>query len=96
MEMLYGAIDIHEHVFQAAVFDADSGEVVETRFPATRERLDDWAIEWQRSGTVDRRPDCASRDPGSRTRASIWRSRRVRCSRRRCVVAGSTPRKTLT
>jgi transposase len=47
MEMLYGAIDIHKHVFQAAVFDADSGEVVEARFPATREALGDWAMEWQ-------------------------------------------------
>src|SRR5947209_5231338 len=47
MEMLYGAIDIHKHVFQAAVFDAASGEVVEARFPATRERLGDWATEWQ-------------------------------------------------
>src|SRR5436190_15985736 len=47
MEMLYGAIDIHKHVFQAAVFDPASGEVVEQRFPATRERLGDWAIEWQ-------------------------------------------------
>src|SRR5207253_11312561 len=47
MEMLYGAIDIHKHVFQAAVFDAASGEVVEERFPATRERLADWAMAWQ-------------------------------------------------
>ena len=47
MEMLYGAIDIHKHVFQAAVFDPGSGEVVEERFPATRERLGDWAMEWQ-------------------------------------------------
>jgi transposase len=47
MEMLYGAIDIHKHVFQAAVFDAASGEVVEARFPASRERLGDWAMEWQ-------------------------------------------------
>ena len=45
MEMLYGAIDIHKHVFQAAVFDPASGEVVEERFPATRERLGDWAME---------------------------------------------------
>jgi transposase len=47
MEMLYGAIDIHKHVFQAAVFDPASGEVVEERFPATRERLGNWAMEWQ-------------------------------------------------
>jgi len=46
MEM-YGAIDIHKHVFQAAVFDVTSAEVVEARFPATREALADWASEWQ-------------------------------------------------
>ncbi len=27
--MLYAAIDIHKHAFQAAVLDPDSGEVVE-------------------------------------------------------------------
>ena len=32
--MLYAAIDIHKHVFQAAVFDPESGEVVEERFSA--------------------------------------------------------------
>jgi len=47
MEMLYGAIDIHKHVFQAAVFDVASAEVVEARFPATREALADWTSEWQ-------------------------------------------------
>ncbi|MFN2629618.1 MAG: hypothetical protein ABR569_13435 [Gaiellaceae bacterium] len=47
IEILYGAIDIHKHVFQAAVFDAASGELVEARFPATREALADWAGEWQ-------------------------------------------------
>ena len=30
--MFYAAIDIHKHEFQAAVLDADSGEVVEERF----------------------------------------------------------------
>ncbi len=39
METLYGAIGIHKHVFQAAVFDAASGEIVEARFPATSERI---------------------------------------------------------
>jgi hypothetical protein len=47
MEMLYGASDIHKHVFQAAVFDAASGEVVEERFPATREQLAVWAERWR-------------------------------------------------
>jgi transposase len=42
--MVYAALDIHKHVFQAALFDADSGEVVQQRFPATRESLDDWAM----------------------------------------------------
>jgi len=30
--VLYAAIDIHKRVFQAAVLDPDSGEVVEERF----------------------------------------------------------------
>jgi transposase len=46
MEMMYGAIDIHKHVFQAAVFDAASGEVVEERFPASREHLAAWQKTW--------------------------------------------------
>ena len=46
MGMLYAAIDIHKHVFQAAVLDSASGEVVEARFPATREALAAWAGEW--------------------------------------------------
>jgi transposase len=44
--MLYAAIDIHKHVFQAAVLDVVSGEVVERRFPATREALAAWSSEW--------------------------------------------------
>jgi transposase len=43
---MFAAIDIHKHVFQAAVLDADSGEVVEARFPATREALTAWVDEW--------------------------------------------------
>jgi hypothetical protein len=39
--MLYAAIDIHKHVFQAAVLDPESGEVVEERFSADRESLVD-------------------------------------------------------
>ena len=32
--MLFAAIDIHKHAFQAAVLDLESGEVVEERFSA--------------------------------------------------------------
>jgi transposase len=45
--MLYAAIDIHKHAFQAAVFDPGSGEVVEKRFSADRESLERWADEWR-------------------------------------------------
>src|SRR5881296_2658314 len=45
--MLYAAIDIHKHVFQAAVLDAESGEVVEERFSADRESLARWADPWR-------------------------------------------------
>jgi hypothetical protein len=41
--VLYAAIDIHKHAFQAAVLDPDSGEVVEERFSADRESLGRWA-----------------------------------------------------
>lgn len=45
--MLYAAIDIHKRLFQAAVFDPETGEVSESRFAATREELNDWAMRWQ-------------------------------------------------
>src|SRR5262249_47005671 len=45
--MLYAAIDIHKHAFQAAVFDSANGEVVEVRFSADRESLGRWAEEWR-------------------------------------------------
>jgi transposase len=45
--MLYAAIDIHKHAFQAAVLDAESGQVVEARFSADRESLARWAEEWR-------------------------------------------------
>src|SRR2546428_6935423 len=45
--MLYAAIDIHKHAFQAAVLDPDSGDVVEERFSADRESLARWAEQWQ-------------------------------------------------
>jgi transposase len=44
--VLYAAIDIHKHVFQAAVLDPESGEVVEERFSADRESLRRWAEQW--------------------------------------------------
>jgi hypothetical protein len=45
--VLYAAIDIHKHAFQAAVLDPESGEVVEERFAADRESLERWASEWR-------------------------------------------------
>jgi hypothetical protein len=44
--VLYAAIDIYEHVFQAAVLDPEPGEVVEERFSADRESLARWAGRW--------------------------------------------------
>src|SRR5438445_2945395 len=45
--MLYAAIDIHKHAFQAAVLDPETGSVVEARFSADRESLAHWAEQWQ-------------------------------------------------
>jgi transposase len=45
--MLCAAIDIHKHVFQAAVLDPESGEVVEERFAADRDSLARWAEPWR-------------------------------------------------
>ena len=45
--MLYAGLDIHKAVFQAAVLDPDSGELSESRFEPSRERLTDWAMQWQ-------------------------------------------------
>ena len=45
--MVYPALDIHKRIFQAAVLDADSGELVQERLPATREALNDWATRWE-------------------------------------------------
>jgi transposase len=44
--MLFAAIDIHKHVFQAAVLDPESGELVEERFSADRESLARWSERW--------------------------------------------------
>ena len=45
--MVYAALDIHKRIFQAAVLDAETGELVQERLPATREALADWATRWQ-------------------------------------------------
>ena len=45
--MLYAGIDIHKRVFQAVVLDPDSGELSESRFEPSRERLGDWAMAWR-------------------------------------------------
>src|SRR5919201_5844500 len=45
--MVYAALDIHKRIFQAAVLDAETGEVVQERLPATRDALDEWATRWQ-------------------------------------------------
>src|SRR5712691_1550479 len=45
--MLYAAIDIHKHAFQAAVLDPETGVVVEERFSADRESLAGWAEQWR-------------------------------------------------
>src|SRR5438876_11585213 len=45
--MLYAAIDIHKHAFQAAVLDPETGSVVEERFSADRESLGWWAEQWE-------------------------------------------------
>src|SRR5438067_3182073 len=50
--MLFAAIDIHKHAFQAAVLDPQGGEVVEARFSADRESLARWAEEWQGRGVA--------------------------------------------
>jgi transposase len=45
--VLFAAIDIHKQVFQAAVLDPDTGDLVEERFSADRESLDRWAEKWR-------------------------------------------------
>jgi transposase len=45
--IVYAAIDIHKHAFQAAVLDLESGEVAEERFSADRESLARWAEQWR-------------------------------------------------
>ena len=45
--MLYAGIDIRKSVFQVVVLDPDSGELSESRFEPSRERLSEWAAEWE-------------------------------------------------
>lgn len=45
--MLYAGIDIHKSVFQAVVLDSESGELSESRFAPSLERLVEWMSEWQ-------------------------------------------------
>jgi hypothetical protein len=45
--MLCAAIDIRKHAFQAAVFDSESGEVVQETFSADRESLRRWSDRWR-------------------------------------------------
>jgi transposase len=45
--MLYAGIDIHKKVFQVVVLDPETGELNECRFEPSRERLGEWAEEWQ-------------------------------------------------
>ena len=42
--MVYAGLDIHKAVFQTVVLDPDPGELSESRFEPSRERLDDWAM----------------------------------------------------
>jgi len=64
--MLYAAIDIHKHAFQAAVLDPESGEVVEERFAADRDSLARWAERWR--GRV-----AAVAIEATTGRRSVWR-----------------------
>lgn len=51
--MVYAAFDIHKTVFQVAMLDTETGEVLEDRFAASRVALADWAMRFRdRVGTV--------------------------------------------
>ncbi len=45
--MLYAGVDIHKQVFHAVVLDPVTGELSECRFQPSRERLSEWASEWE-------------------------------------------------
>ena len=79
--MLYAAIDIHKHAFQAAVLGPESGELVEERFAADRESLARWAERWRgRLASVAIEATRVCRPPSVRARASL-RGRRHRRQR---------------
>lgn len=44
---MLAAIDIHKAVFQAAVLEPATGELVENRFASTRQALGEWADRWE-------------------------------------------------
>ena len=44
---MLAAIDIHKAIFQAVVLEPESGELVEERFPSSREALVGWARKWE-------------------------------------------------
>jgi transposase len=45
--MMVAGFDIHKSVYQAAAVDVASGELVEERFAATRDAVDDWAMRYR-------------------------------------------------
>ena len=49
---MLAAIDIHKAVFQAAVLNADNGEITEERFKASRKALTVWIAKWHGQITV--------------------------------------------
>jgi hypothetical protein len=87
--VLYAPIDIHKRLFQAAVLDPDSGEVVEERFspigralPAGRSSGGDGWRRWRSRPRPAGAGSGASSSPASR---SGWLSR---CRRMACSAGG--------
>jgi hypothetical protein len=70
--MLYAAIDIHKHAFQAAVLDSESGEVVEERFAADRDSLARWAEQCRDRGGGDRGDDRLALGLARAGRPRVW------------------------
>ena len=87
--MLFAAIDIHKHAFQAAVLDLESGEVVEERFSADRESLAGWAA----SGAAESRRWRSRRRPGGAGSGATYRRfpRRYQVTRRPSRSRGDWP-----
>src|SRR4051812_7316312 len=79
--MLYAGPDIHKAVFQAVVLDPESGGLRESRFAPSRERLADWAMQWQGklASPLQDQPVLAQDDhrpPRCAPRSRRWRERR--------------------